>query len=169
MRNKLDKIRAELQCINIKTTVIFALLVLAGGVLVSIFGGDRRLYAVINKSPLAPPSFVFPIVWTVLYLLIGGAAGAVFGYERKCGEVEKYKGLFLFLLMLMLNYLWYPLFFGAGMFLIAFIDILLMIALTIIIRKLFGRILCSAKLVMTIYLIWLIYAAILNLSVVLLN
>ena len=87
----------------------------------------------------------------------------------KCLEAVKYKGLFLFVLMLFFNYIWYPLFFGGGMFFIALLDILVMIILSLAIRKLFGKIYFTAKLIMTVYIIWLVYAALLNFSVVLLN
>ena len=101
----------------------------------------------------------------------------VFSY-RRCGRSGFWiwgqmswgrKGLFLFVLMLFFNYIWYPLFFGGGMFFIALLDILVMIILSLAIRKLFGKIYFTAKLIMTVYIIWLVYAALLNFSVVLLN
>lgn len=55
------------------------------------------------------------------------------------------------------------------MFFIALLDILVMIILSLAIRKLFGKIYFTAKLIMTVYIIWLVYAALLNFSVVLLN
>ncbi|MEE0835287.1 MAG: TspO/MBR family protein [Clostridia bacterium] len=169
IKNIWQRICADLRRINIRTTLIFAIAVLVGGILVSIFGGNRGLYSVIIRPAFAPPAFVFAIVWTILYFLIGAAAGAVFGFEDKCLEAVKYKGLFLFVLMLFFNYIWYPLFFGGGMFFIALLDILVMIILSLAIRKLFGKIYFTAKLIMTVYIIWLVYAALLNFSVVLLN
>lgn len=169
IKNIWQRICADLRRINIRTTLIFAVAVLLGGILVSIFGGNRGLYSVIIRPAFAPPAFVFAIVWTILYFLIGAAAGAVFGFEDKCLEAVKYKGLFLFVLMLFFNYIWYPLFFGGGMFFIALLDILVMIILSLAIRKLFGKIYFTAKLIMTVYIIWLVYAALLNFSVVLLN
>ena len=148
IKNIWQRICADLRRINIRTTLIFAIAVLVGGILVSIFGGNRGLYSVIIRPAFAPPAFVFAIVWTILYFLIGAAAGAVFGFEDKCLEAVKYKGLFLFVLMLFFNYIWYPLFFGGGMFFIALLDILVMIILSLAIRKLFGKIYFTAKLIM---------------------
>lgn len=77
IKNIWQRICADLRRINIRTTLIFAIAVLVGGILVSIFGGNRGLYSVIIRPAFAPPAFVFAIVWTILYFLIGAAAGAV--------------------------------------------------------------------------------------------
>lgn len=165
----IKKTVSSLGCIKPAPTLISALLVLAVGVLVALLGGDRSLFSVINKPAFSPPAFVFPIVWTVIYLLIGGAAGAVLGENCRAPESEKYRSLFLFTLGLLFNYLWYPLFFGAGAFLIAFIDILLMIVLTFITARIFGRIIYAAGVCLWIYLGWLCFAALLNFSILILN
>ena len=91
------------------------------------------------------------------------------GESCRAPESEKYRSLFLFTLGLLLNYLWYPLFFGAGAFLIAFIDILLMIVLTFITARIFGRIIYAAGVCLWIYLGWLCFAALLNFSILILN
>ena len=77
MGRVIKKTVSSLGCIKPAPTLISALLVLAVGVLVALLGGDRSLFSVVNKPAFTPPAFVFPIVWTVIYLLIGGAAGAV--------------------------------------------------------------------------------------------
>lgn len=165
----IKKTVSSLGCIKPAPTIISALLVLVVGVLVALLGGDRSLFSVVHKPAFTPPAFVFPIVWTVIYLLIGGAAGAVLGENCRAPESEKYRSLFLFMLGLLLNYLWYPLFFGAGALLIAFIDILLMIVLAFITARIFGRIVYASGLCMWIYLAWLCFAALLNFSVLILN
>lgn len=165
----IKKTVSSLSCIRPAPAIISALLVLAIGVLVAILGGDRSIFSVVKKPAFTPPSFVFPIVWTIIYLLIGGAAGAVLGEDCRAAECEKYRSLFLFVLGLLLNYLWYPLFFGAGAFLLAFIDILLMILLAFLTARVFTRIVFASGVCMWIYLVWLCFAALLNFSILVLN
>ena len=94
MGRVIKKTVSSLGCIKPAPTLISALLVLAVGVLVALLGGDRSLFSVVNKPAFTPPAFVFPIVWTVIYLLIGGAAGAVLGESCRAPESEKYRSLF---------------------------------------------------------------------------
>lgn len=103
MGRVIKKTVSSLGCIKPAPTLISALLVLAVGVLVALLGGDRSLFSIVNKPAFTPPAFVFPIVWTVIYLLIGGAAGAVLGESCCAPESEKYRSLFLFTLGLLLN------------------------------------------------------------------
>ena len=77
-RNKLSlMIRAELCRIDFRCVIAGAVIVLACGVLSALAAGSTVAYYELVKPRFAPPRFVFPIVWTILYLLIGGAAGAV--------------------------------------------------------------------------------------------
>ncbi len=162
-------VRTELCAINPRCVIIGALIILFCGILSAFAGGSTEAYRELERPAFAPPAFVFPIVWTVLYVLIGGAAGAVACSCERAYEADKYRGLLFFVIMMIFNFIWSPLFFGAGAYFAAFVTILMMIVLTFFIICYFGRIYKSAAAVMTLYLLWLFFAAYLNLSIIILN
>ena len=162
-------ISSEICSINMRCVLIGALAVLFCGILSAFAGGSTSSYRELELPALAPPAFVFPIVWTVLYILIGGAAGAIACACGRAYESDKYRGMLFFVIMMVFNFIWSPLFFGAGAYFAAFVAILMMIILTFFIIYYFGRIYKSAAAVMVIYLLWLFFAAYLNLAVIILN
>ena len=163
------QISAELCSINLRCVLIGSLAILFCGILSAFAGGSTSGYRELELPALAPPAFIFPIVWTVIYILIGGAAGAVSCSCGRAYEADKYRGLLLFVIMIVFNFIWSPLFFGAGAYFAAFVAILMMIALTVFIILHFWRIYRICGVAMALYLIWLLFAAYLNLSILILN
>ena len=124
-------------------------------------------YANLNKPFFTPPGWLFGPVWTVLYLLMALSAFLVWqkGLDSHIVKVA----LALYLLQLILNGLWMPLFFGLRMPLVAFVEILLLwttIGLTILA---FARVSIPAALLLLPYILWASFAAVLNFSIWLLN
>lgn len=124
-------------------------------------------YANLNKPSFTPPGWLFGPVWTALYALMAISAFLVWhkGLNYRAVRVA----LILFLVQLILNALWTPLFFGAKMPGLAFTEILLLwvtIALTILT---FARVSRAAALLLVPYIAWVSFAAILNASIWLLN
>ena len=163
------RIRAELCRIDIRCVIVGAVIVLLSGLLSAIAGGGADAYGELELPSAAPPAFVFVIVWTVLYILIGGAAGAVACCPDRSCEQDKYKGLLFFIIMMVFNFIWYPLFFGAGAYFPAFMAIVMMIVTSFFAMCHFFRvyIVCGAS--MAVYIAWLFFAAYLNLAVIFLN
>lgn len=123
----------------------------------------REDYAQLYRPPLAPPGWVFPVVWTVLFLLMGLAAYFVYVSESD----KKGPALKLYLLQLFFNLGWSVIFFRWGAYLPAFIWLIILWFLVFILVKTFAEIdELSGKLIMP-YLIWLTFAAYLNLSIAL--
>lgn len=169
-KNKLlSGIKSELCRMDKRFVIAGAVIVLVCGFLSAIAGGSTAVYRELELPDFAPPAIVFPIVWTVLYALIGGAAGAVAGVFERSLESDKYKGLLFFVIMIVFNFVWSPLFFGAGAYFAAFIAIIMMIILTFFIILFFWRIFKLSAFAMILYLLWLFFAAYLNLAVVILN
>ncbi len=162
-------VRSELCRMDFRCIIAGAVIILLCGFLSALAGGSTDSYRELIKPKCAPPAFLFPIVWTVLYILIGGAAGAVACVCDRSLESDKLKGLLFFVIMMVFNFIWSPLFFGAGAFFAAFVAIIMMIILTFFIICFFGRIYKSAAAVMVLYLIWLFYAAYLNLAIIILS
>jgi translocator protein len=113
-----------------------------------------------------PPSWVFPVVWTLLYILIGFALAMIL-YAR--GASGRGIAIALFAAQFALNLAWSPTFFAAHKIGAAFAIMLLMIVLTIATVLAFARIRSRAALLMLPYLGWLCFAAWLNLSIEKLN
>jgi tryptophan-rich sensory protein len=116
-------------------------------------------YEGLAKPSLTPPNWVFGPVWTLLYLMMGVAAGLVW---RKAGLHGARVALGLYLLQLVLNSAWSWLFFGLHQPGWAFADIVLLWLAIVATILAFQRISAAAALMMTPYLVWVSFASYLN-------
>ena len=124
-------------------------------------------YVDLNKPFFNPPNWIFGPVWTLLYVMMGAAVGLV--WKEGWDKPEVQTALKIFGVQLLLNAAWSLLFFGLKNPAIAFIDILfLWIAIIICIKKFFPIKKLSAYLLVP-YFLWVTFAAILNLSIWILN
>ena len=133
-------LRCELSRFNWKCVIAGAVIILLCGFLSAFVTGSMLSYRELVKPPFSPPAIVFPIVWSVLYVLIGGSAGAVACVCDRSHEADKYKGLLFFVIMMVFNFIWSPLFFGAEAYFAALCAIIVMIILTFFIIISFYRI-----------------------------
>jgi benzodiazapine receptor len=124
-------------------------------------------YANLNKPPFNPPNWVFGPVWTTLYVLMGVAAFLV--WRKGLGERGVRLALVCFIVQLVLNALWTPLFFGLRSPLAGLIDIVLLLAAIGLTTMLFLRISKPAGVLLVPYILWVLFATILNASIFLLN
>lgn len=119
-------------------------------------------YAVLQRPPLTPPSWIFGPVWTVLYALMGIAAFLVWKKQREQPNGGTKTALYVFLIQLLLNAIWTPLFFGLQNLALALGTIFLlwiMILLTIVAFQRISRI--GAYLLIP-YVLWVTFAMYLN-------
>ena len=138
---------------------VYTFMPLLGGIIVSILS-DVSSYKIINKPVLSPKGFVFPLVWTILYILLG--------YSSYITKDDK-KSLKIFYINLAINYIWTFIFFNLGNYLQGFILILIMIILEVILLIRYFNKNKKAFIINIIYTIWLLYAAYLSLGVYILN
>lgn len=129
--------------------------------------GSMAQYAALAQPPLSPPGWVFPAVWTVLYLLMGLACYLIWTSEAP--QAEKKRALTLYGAQLVLNFIWPLLFFEAGEFGVSLIWLALLTALVLATTAAFGHISKTAAWLLAPYLLWLVFAAYLNAGVWLLN
>jgi benzodiazapine receptor len=122
--------------------------------------------ATLRKPAFNPPDWVFAPVWTSLYALMAIAAWLVW---RKPDAAARTAGLKLFWLQLALNFLWSMVFFRGHALLAAGIEILLLLAAIAAATALFGRISRMAAWLMTPYLLWVAFAAVLTWAIWRLN
>ena len=152
--------------VRVKPLAASLLIALGGGGLSGLLiRGSVGRYQALRQPPLSPPGWVFPLVWTVLYLLMGVAAYLV--WER--GGPGRKPALLLYGLQLGMNFLWAPLFFRWGMRGLALVWLLALWALAIWTALRFYRASRPAGWLLAPYLLWLAFAAYLNAGVWLLN
>ncbi len=116
-------------------------------------------YIYLNKSPLTPPNFVFGIAWSILYALIG-ICGWIIWNERKSSYTNSLKQLFI--IQLLLNWSWTPIFFTYKNISLGLICIISLAILVATIMMLAYKKLKSVSLLMLPYFVWLVFATYLN-------
>ena len=129
-------------------------------------GGMQQYNAAVTQPPLSPPSWVFPVVWGILYALMGIGAARV---SRKEPSRDRSLGLNLFILQLAVNFCWSLIFFNLQKFGFAFFWLLLLWGLVLWMILAFRRTDALAWKLQIPYLLWLTFAAYLNAGVWLLN
>lgn len=153
--------------INWKKRLLFWAIPLAVGGLAALLSGGMDTYRVMNQPPLSPPGWVFPLVWTALYLLMGEASYRV--YNSGADKPQKQKALIAYGIQLFLNFLWPLFFFGGQMYLTAFIILVLLWVAIFITLRWFSQIDERAGDLLLPYLLWVTFAGYLNFGVFLLN
>ena len=152
---------------DIKPLIIAILIPLVGGFIISLLtrNGINNYVENLIKPPFAPPKILFPIVWTILYILMGYSSYLIYNSML----YEKTSCLFLYALNLFLNFMWPLIFFNLEARLFAFLFIILLDVVVALMIYCFHGINKKAAYLNIPYLVWLIYDSILNLSVYLLN
>lgn len=140
---------------------------IAGGVLAGILSGSGGNYENYNyiKPPLSPPGWLFPVVWAVLYLLMAIGMAMVWNADQAHAKPARN----LYIVQLVVNLLWPFFFFRWEMRGFAVIWLLLLIALVMVMALRFEQISPKAAYLQIPYLIWLCFAAYLNIAIWLLN
>ena len=149
---------------NIKWTdlLIFVIITELIGTVSGIIAGGNfgAYYDTIAKPPLAPPGWVFPMVWAILYALMGVSAYFV----NSSDSPEKKQALDIYWLQLLANFLWSPAFFGT-----AVAVVIVMLVLIVIMLVLFRKIQRCAVWLNIPYLVWTAFAAYLTIGAYVLN
>lgn len=143
--------------------VLVPLIVLLGSASGALSGsGESGWYMALEMPSIQPPGWLFGVVWPILYMLMGLALAMV---VHARGSRGRGIGIGLFVAQLLANLLWSPIFFGMHQVTFAFWWILLVLALALGTTFAFGRVRKAAAWLMVPYLVWLCFAAMLNLSI----
>ena len=152
--------------INKKSLITnIAIPLLVGGISALITGGGFKDYTAVARPALSPPAILFPIVWTLLYILMGISAYIV--WERDTTKARL--PIAIYAIQLFLNFMWPIFFFSFKAYLFSFIWLLLLWAFVLAMIIVFYKVNRLAGILQVPYLLWLTFAAYLNLGVFLLN
>lgn len=138
-----------------------------GGLAALLTGSSMADYSSMNQPPLAPPGWLFPVVWTALYLMMGYASYRILTSGGEKAQVRK--ALMLYGAQLAVNFLWPLVFFGLQLYLGAFFVLLLLWLLVALTIGAFARLDDTAADLLLPYILWVTYAAYLNVGAYLLN
>ncbi len=145
-----------------KTYAAYIIVTLLGGILVALITMDgMEVYSALEKPMLTPPAWLFPVAWTILYVLMA------IGASRYALKSKMISGVYF--LQLIVNYLWSIIFFGFNAYLFAFFWLLLLLVLVIVMTVQFYKVDKLAGLLQIPYILWLVFAGYLNIMVYLLN
>lgn len=152
---------------NVKQLLIALAIPLAVGGLASLLSGGMGDYRQLNQPPLSPPGWVFPIVWTLLYLMMGYASYRV--YTAGKSPAQTGRALKFYATQLFVNFLWPIVFFAFQWYLIAFFVLLILWVLILLTMREFTAIEETAGDLLIPYILWVTFAGYLNLGVYFLN
>ena len=150
-----------------KLVVCIALPLIVGWISSLITQGSMEVFETINKPYLSPPGWVFPVVWTILYILMGIASYIVLTSGQSQYKIKT--ALAVYLIQLVFNFVWPIIFFNAQKYLLAFVWLIILWVLILITTVLFGNISKTAGKLMITYLLWVTFAGSLNYSIYMLN
>ena len=146
-----------------KTLILCIAIPLAVGGLSALFTADSmQSFQVQPSPPLSPPGWLFPIVWTILYTLMGIAS-----YIIVLSNQPKQDAIFVYGLQLFANFFWSILFFRMELYFLAFLWLILLWILIFKTMTEFGKISLTAKRLLIPYLLWVTFAGYLNLYIAL--
>ena len=137
-----------------------------GGISALLTRDGMKMFAQLNQPPLSPPAWLFPVAWTILYLLMGYASYRVW---TAAPSPLRRTALTAYLLQLAFNFLWPIIFFALGKFWIALFWLIALWALSASTLIRFRQIDRTAGNLLIPYLLWLTFALYLNAGVAYLN
>lgn len=129
-------------------------------------GSDNAWYVALQKPPLNPPDWAFPVAWTIIYICMGLAVATVLNAR---GARGRWPGVALFAVEVVLLAAWQPLFFGAHRIAASTALIAAMLLVGIVVTLLFGRVRTRAAWLMVPLLVWVGFAGVLCWSIGQLN
>ncbi len=140
---------------------------LVGGISAFLTQGSMETFEKLNQPPLSPPGWLFPVVWTILYVLMGIASYLVLESEKE--EEKIADAMTAYIWQLALNFLWPTFFFNFGWYLFSFLWLILLWILVLVTTVRFYRVSKIAGLMMIPYLLWTTFACYLNFGIWILN
>lgn len=147
--------------------ICIAIPLIVGGIAAFISKDSMSVFETLNKPPLSPPGWLFPVAWTILYTLMGIASYLIVTSGAPQESISK--AIKLYGAQLLFNFLWTLWFFNLGLYVFAFIWLVILWLLILATMISFAHISKPAMYLMLPYLLWVTFAGYLNLGIALLN
>ena len=159
--------------VNNLKLIIAIIIPLAVGMLSSFITKDAMMsFNAMKKPPLAPPGILFPIVWSILYVLMGISSYIIYEFDAKNDitlKTERSKWLLIYAIQLVFNFFWSIIFFKFSLYFPAFIWLLILWVLVLLLIVKSMKLNKIAGYLLVPYLLWMTFAAYLNIGVAILN
>lgn len=165
--------KEELTCLQklLRFIPMVALPLIVGAISALLTGNAMDSYQVMNQPPLAPPAWLFPVAWTILYILMG--LGSYFLLLAPAESIEKKRAkciaMIVYFIQLCFNFVWSPIFFDAKQYTFAFVWLMILWVMIIVMIWKTSKVCWKAMLMFIPYLLWCTFAAYLNLMIAILN
>ena len=172
MSNKKQKIKQKNKVKNFFIAAGMILLPLVGGSIITLFTiHAQETFGEFNQPPLVPPAWLFPVMWTILYIMMGVASYLIYRVKAKKPVEKKLKTaeLVLFYVQLLFNFAWTLIFFNLDVKYFAFGWLIVMWLMILALMIMCGRNCKKAMWLLLPYLLWCTFAAYLNISIAILN
>ena len=156
--------------IDVKKLIFaIALPLVVGGISAFLTKDGTSMFKTIEKPPLAPPSWLFPVAWTILYILMGIASYIVYSNNEIVKTKERDNFLLVYLVQLVFNFFWSIIFFNLKQYVFAFIWLVVLWILILLLTMNAKKINKTSFYLLIPYLIWVSFAGYLNLGIAILN
>lgn len=147
--------------------ICIAIPLFIGGLSGFISRDSMAKFQVLKQPPLSPPGWIFPVIWTILFILMGIASYVVLTSNAPQEDIDK--AITLYKWQLLFNFFWSIWFFNFQFYFFSFLWLVILWLLILAVIILFSRISKTAAYFMLPYLLWVGFAGYLNLGIALLN
>ncbi len=150
-----------------KLITCIAIPLIVGGIAGFLTRNSMDVFKALEKPPLAPPGWLFPVVWTILYILMGISSYIVLTENEPPHKISAAMKIYYY--QLVVNFLWSIFFFNFGWYLFSFVWLMLLWVMIIVMIWKFSDISKAAAYMNIPYLLWTTFAAYLNFGIWWLN
>lgn len=168
MREKIKQIWNRIKPYILPYSVAIAIPLAVGLISAALTRGNMDIYGKLDTPPLSPPGFLFPIVWTVLYVLMGISSAMVYIDKDKNLNSAK-RGFIYYIISLVLNFSWSILFFNLQAALVALVILAVMLYFIIKTVMEYYKVKPIAAYLQIPYVLWVAFAGYLNAGIWLMN
>ena len=147
-------------------TLLFGVCYFLAGIAVRIcVGSPYPVLMALGIGELVPPAWILSFLWSISFFIVGSAFGFLLAYRERGCSGEKYKGGMLFLLLAVLELLWYPTFFCGALVFLSVLESILILCLCVWVTAIAYRVTKFVGMILLLHDVWLIYMLILNFAI----
>ena len=155
----------------LKLIILIILPLLVGFISSLITKNAMIVFNSVKKPPLSPPGILFPIVWSILYIMMGISNYLIVVYDKidENMVVLRKKCIIIYIIQLIFNFFWSIIFFRYGQYEFALVWLLMLLILVVVLMINSKKISKTSAYLLIPYIVWMIFATYLNVGVWVLN